>query len=129
MNHKWIYRIWWILSDCGRSITRWFLLSLVIAIFFGLVYADIACPSWIPVYIKKILLTLNPKVHISDWTYNHWLLTPLYFSIVTFTTLGFGDVHPQNCAGLFWVSAEVIIGYIMLGGLLSIFSNKLARRS
>jgi hypothetical protein len=28
-----------------------------------------------------------------------------------------------------WVMAEVIIGYVMLGGLISIFANKLARRS
>ena len=27
-----------------------------------------------------------------------------------------------------WVMAEVILGYIMLGGLISIFANKLARR-
>jgi hypothetical protein len=28
-----------------------------------------------------------------------------------------------------WVMLEVILGYIMLGGLISIFANKLARRS
>jgi len=55
--------------------------------------------------------------------------TPYYFSIVTFTTLGFGDITPANKAGEIWLALEVILGYIMLGGLISIFANKLARRS
>lgn len=61
-------------------------------------------------------------------SYESWF-SPYYFSIVTFTTLGFGDVTPLNMAGEFWVTAEVILGYVMLGGLISIFANKLARRS
>ncbi|NIM17935.1 MAG: hypothetical protein GTO45_38655, partial [Candidatus Aminicenantes bacterium] len=53
----------------------------------------------------------------------------LYYSIVTFTTLGFGDIVPKTDLLQFWVMLEVILGYIMLGGLISILANKLARRS
>ena len=52
-----------------------------------------------------------------------------YFSIVTFTTLGFGDVVADNTSARIFVTLEVIFGYIMLGGLISIFANKLASRS
>ena len=52
-----------------------------------------------------------------------------YFSIVTFTTLGFGDVVAANSTARLLVAAEVIVGYIMLGGLVSIFANKFARRN
>ena len=45
---------------------------------------------------------------------------------VTFTTLGFGDVTPLNRAGEIWVTAEVILGYLMLGLLISIMANKIA---
>ena len=55
--------------------------------------------------------------------------TPFYYSIVTFTTLGFGDVVPVTGIARFAVALEVILGYIMLGGLISIFANKLARRA
>ncbi|MEA3545726.1 MAG: potassium channel family protein, partial [Thermodesulfobacteriota bacterium] len=55
-------------------------------------------------------------------------LSSLYFSVVTLTTLGFGDVKPNCIAGQIVVMLEVSMGYVMLGGLLSIFSNKLARR-
>jgi hypothetical protein len=53
----------------------------------------------------------------------------LYYSGVTFTTLGFGDINPRTelAAGL--VMTEVTMGYIMLGGLISILANKLGRRS
>ena len=55
----------------------------------------------------------------------------LYFSVVTFTTLGFGDVSPNlaNRTAQVVVMAQVVIGYIMLGGLVSILANKLARRA
>ena len=52
-----------------------------------------------------------------------------YYSVVTFTTLGFGDVKPQTEVATIVVLIEVILGYVMLGGLVSIFANKVARRS
>jgi len=51
-----------------------------------------------------------------------------YYSVVTFTTLGFGDIIPQNSTAAIWVTIEVILGYIMLGGLITIFASKLSRR-
>jgi uncharacterized protein YjbI with pentapeptide repeats len=56
-------------------------------------------------------------------------LTMFYYSIVTFTTLGFGDITPLTGLAAFFVVMEVITGYVMLGGLISILANKLARRA
>ncbi|MCH8291504.1 ion transporter [Candidatus Poribacteria bacterium] len=53
----------------------------------------------------------------------------MYYSVVTFTTLGFGDIVPKTAWARFFVTFEVILGYVMLGGLIGIFANKLARRS
>jgi uncharacterized protein YjbI with pentapeptide repeats len=55
--------------------------------------------------------------------------SPFYFSIVTFTTLGFGDVRPNNLAGEILASSEVLIGYITLGLLIAVLAEKLARRA
>ena len=55
-------------------------------------------------------------------------LTMMYYSVVTFTTLGFGDVIPKTATAGIWVMAEVILGYIMLGGLISILATIIARR-
>ena len=53
----------------------------------------------------------------------------LYFSLVTLTTLGYGDILPVSVAAQMLVVLEVSIGYVMLGGFISILSNKLARRA
>ena len=53
----------------------------------------------------------------------------LYYSVVTFTTLGFGDIVAVTNWARLAVGVEVVLGYVMLGGLISILANKLARRS
>ena len=52
-------------------------------------------------------------------------LTNLYFSMVTFSTLGFGDVTPCNWVGELAVMLEVFLGYVLLGGLITILAMKL----
>jgi hypothetical protein len=53
----------------------------------------------------------------------------MYYSVVTFTTLGFGDIKPVTEIAAMVVMLEVVLGYVMLGGLISILANKLARRA
>ena len=67
--------------------------------------------------------------HLPEYPSLWGLVTMMYYSIVTFTTLGFGDVVPKTLWASLAVMCEVILGYIMLGGLISIFANILARRS
>ena len=49
------------------------------------------------------------------------VLRSIYFSIVTMTTLGFGDitVNPASYIGHVIVSIQVILGYIGLGALIT----------
>jgi len=55
--------------------------------------------------------------------------TYFYYSIVTFTTLGFGDVTPKTNFGMFVIVLEVVIGYFTLGTMISVLANKIARRA
>ena len=103
-----IYYIWWFTSDCGRSIGRWLALIGVLALIFAGLYTQVE---------------LSFGMHEDSW------FMPLYFSIVTMTTLGYGDVLPASTTAQIVSTVQVLISYIMLGGLLSIFSNKLARRA
>jgi uncharacterized protein YjbI with pentapeptide repeats len=102
-----MYWLWWITSDCGRSFLRWgaciFLLLSLFAVLFNFVAID----------------------------YGEYptALSSFYYSVVTLTTLGYGDVLPASMAAQILAMIEVVIGYVMLGGLLSIFSNKMARRA
>lgn len=102
-----LYTLWKISSDCGRSMALWSLWICVLALLFAAVYYFIGFdPGHYPTPVSA-----------------------LYFSIVTMMTLGYGDAVPNNAIGQVVAMVEVVTGYIMLGGLLSILSNKIARRS
>lgn len=108
--------IWSLFAGCGRSLSRWILWSVGFALYFALNY------HW-------IFLTYSGSFNFNNEILNKSFWSFLYYSVVTFTTLGFGDIIPTTGWAQGWVMAEVILGYIMLGGLISIFANKLARRS
>jgi len=105
--HEFLYQLWWLTSDCGRSIARWGLWNLGLAFVFGCLY---------------LLVGLDPGEHPTA-------LTPFYYSVVTLTTLGYGDVVPATAAAQVLSVVEVTLGYLGLGGLLSILANKMARRA
>ena len=122
-----IYLIWSTMSDCGRSFFLWFSWSVFFAMIFGAAYAGYPAPDWLPDPLAHFLIDIAPSIDAQgrDAT----AFTPYYFSFVTFTTLGFGDVLPNNLAGEIWLTLEVVLGYIMLGGLISIFATKVTRRA
>lgn len=103
-----IYRLWWLTSDCGRSMKRWLaniaLLVLVFAGLFSVVGVDLG----------------GHEPTVSTW---------IYYSVVTLTSLGYGDILPSSSIGQWLVMIEVSVGYMMLGGLISILANKMSRRA
>jgi hypothetical protein len=48
----------------------------------------------------------------------------LYFSVVTMTTLGFGDIaaNPDSWEGQVLLMVQVILGYVLLGALVTRFA-------
>lgn len=102
-----VYWIWWLSSDCGRSVGRWAALTLLIVVVFAKAY------------------TLGD---INYGSHETWF-SPFYYSVVTMTSLGYGDVVPTTPFGQAIAMTEVSLGYVMLGGLMSIFSTKMARRA
>ena len=105
-----VYWVWWATSDCGRSFVRWGAWTAIIALLFAGVYQS-----------KFVELDLGGRP-------DNWMTT-IYFSFVTLTTLGYGDIVPTSAGARIVALVEVIIGYMMLGGLLGIFANKMARRA
>ena len=116
-SHPFWHKIWSITSDCGRSWLKWTLLSFLIAMFFGVIYVVLP------------YLTNEKIFGVSDQGYYNVIISPFYYSIVTFTTLGFGDIVPKTWYMQLLVTLEVIFGYVMLGGLISIFASKMTRRA
>jgi len=101
-----LYHLWRITSDCGRSFWRW--------------------AAW----MGPIVFLFAVGFRFVDVDYGDYetVLSPLYFSVITLTTLGYGDVLPASIAAQALAMFEVCVGYIVLGGLISILANKMARR-
>ena len=51
----------------------------------------------------------------------------VYFSVITFTSLGYGDIHPEGTVGKILASTEITLGLIMFGVLLSFLGNRFQR--
>ena len=102
-----LYWIWWATSDCGRSLFRWAAWVGALIIIYGIVY----------------------RVVDIDFGEHETAFSPMYYSIVTLTTLGYGDVVPASLPAQLLAVSEALFGYIGLGGMLSIFAQKMARRA
>jgi len=102
-----VYEAWRLTSDCGRSVMRWSFCTGVLVLLFAWLYTLVGI----------------------DYGAYPTPLSPLYYSVTTLTTLGYGDVFPSTTGGQIVAMTEVTTGYVMLGGLLSIFSNKMASRA
>ncbi len=106
-KHAALYRVWRATSDCGRSLGRWGALTLGVAWLFSIVYSLVDI----------------------DYGGNETFISPLYFSVVTITTLGYGDAVPRSAIAQALVMIQVAVGYMMLGGVLSIFATRMGRRA
>ena len=104
----------WGLIDYGRSLGRPTLYAITIAVTYGMFYFADMVFQW---------GLIDYSSSAKSW------LSPFYYSIVTYTTLGFGDITPKHWLGEIVVVTEVVLGYLTLGLLLSILANKVARRS
>lgn len=102
-----VYELWYLTSDCGRSATRWSVCTALLVLAFAWAYTLVGI----------------------DYGAYETPLSPLYYSVVTLTTLGYGDAVPSTAAGQAVAMLQVLTGYVMLGGLLSILSSKLASRA
>jgi uncharacterized protein YjbI with pentapeptide repeats len=112
--HPLYYMLWLVLTDCGRSMLRVVLWSAGLALIFGVIF-----------YLLGEQSFAMSNQDSLGWS----LFTTMYYSVVTFTTLGFGDITPRTPLAAGLVMVEVVTGYLMLGILISILATKVARRS
>lgn len=108
----------WI-SDYGRSTSRIIYTFFALAVIFANIYyhwGRIAPPG-----IVGNLFVDGNGVVVSWWLVP---LRTLYFSIVTMTTLGFGDMfaNSQSIWGHILLMLQVLLGYVLLGALVTRFA-------
>jgi hypothetical protein len=126
-NHrflKWPVRWFWHLSNYGRSTGRiigWF---LGLTFFFAAIYSNWA--YWFsPGVVNDLFIESEMPQQISLTSYFLvYFFRPIYFSVVTMTTLGFGDMYARawSWPGHVLLMAQVILGYVLLGALVTRFA-------
>lgn len=100
-------RLFWGMSDYGQSTAR------IIATFFGGALLFALVYFFVPGLVAEL--------HLPGAGPGETFLRSCYFSVVTMTTLGFGDMHAAkgSIAGYFLLMLQVILGYVILGALVT----------
>jgi uncharacterized protein YjbI with pentapeptide repeats len=133
---KIIYWIWYITTDCGRSVILPLFWALIVIIIFGLIFQyapftipfdwmESITPGWLLVEQGQQLIDVN--ISDSNLLSESWEWFFQSFNI--FTNLGVGGPHPNNIAGVILVFVETLLGYFTLGLLIGVSLQKFARRS
>jgi hypothetical protein len=119
---RWPVQAFWAMSDYGRSTLRVIGVFLILALLFAAVYMSWA--YWSPPGIVYDL-SVAPIAGEVAWHYGlRVAIRTIYFSVVTMTTLGFGDMYAnkESIAGHVLLILQVILGYVLLGALVTRFA-------
>jgi uncharacterized protein YjbI with pentapeptide repeats len=105
---------WWI-SDYGYSTWRIIIVFAISTIFFAFIYGIKGKAFLEGIFSSGI--EFKPA-----WRYRLVrIFRPLYFSVVTMTTLGLGDIrsNPKSVFGHIFIIFQVVWGYILLGAIIT----------
>ena len=130
---KFLVQGFWLMSDYGRSTSRVILSIFLWALFFASIYYVLGSIDYYlhdqvnnPGIVKN-LFTIDIDPIDGRVTPVKDVVIPfraLYFSIVTMTTLGFGDMaaNPESIVGHVILAIQVLMGYVLLGVLVTRFA-------
>ena len=105
-----LYWLWKFTSDYGESLGRWASMCFCVLLLFGLGYD---------------IFGVVGSGNVSDKSLG--VIDYFYFSVVTFSTLGYGDLHPIGMLGKSLACLEVFLGLGMFGVLLSFIGSRFQR--
>lgn len=97
-------------SRYGHSLGRWGLTVIFFITLFGAIYA------WLD--------RMSPTSMFENFSAHSGIFDYFYFSIVTFTTLGYGDITPVTIPEKIVVGVEVLLGFTMLGVLINLIKRR-----
>ncbi|MGL5692643.1 MAG: potassium channel family protein, partial [Peptostreptococcaceae bacterium] len=115
--------IYWLLCGYGERPTYSLITSLEILIIFTIIYmfTGISVNGELIKYDMSFILNLPIENFHLDF------LNSLYFSIVTFTTVGYGDIIPVGIMSMVLSGIEMVIGITMAGVWTAILARKITR--
>lgn len=110
ITRNWIYEFF---MGYGHSLRRFGVTSLVL--FGGILSFN--CWFW-----QRAEMNMTQKVQAVDG-----LSKAIYYTVVTLTTLGYGDITPTTAKGMFVAGIEALLGLVWFGMLTSIIVKKVFR--
>ncbi|MEA3312373.1 MAG: pentapeptide repeat-containing protein [candidate division WOR-3 bacterium] len=119
VRRRWL-GLWflWALAGFGEKWIRTISWAVGTFVFFGLLHWLGTNAGWWTLLTQTSRNTIIATKH---------LLNCLYFSLVTFVTLGFGDIWPDAWVAKILVGAEVVLGYVFLGIIVVLIARKFGR--
>jgi len=128
----WLVSKFWQISDYGistrgiiKTFFKWAIVFAIVYYAWGLIDYRFIDNKDYPGIVSNLFVLEDSKQAVSSW------LVPLravYFSIVTMTTLGFGDMYAnahsliRGIFGHILLALQVILGYVLLGALVTRFA-------
>lgn len=121
-DHFWLNRKYWswfeykfleLTCHYGDSFMRWGITAVVFATILAGIYA-------------LIDLTQEEALQTVSHTTGHWF-DYIYYSMVTLTSLGFGDIVPKSFPAKFLATIETFFGFVMLGIFITLIQRRISR--
>jgi Ion channel. len=113
----------WHLHRHGESLRRLLGISGLLIFFCGIVYAGAGIGRNTPESTYRITPTdlTNPVAMLVD------LLNGLYFSVITFSTIGYGDFYPASPLSRLLVGIESLAGALFIALFVFVIGRRVAR--
>ncbi len=138
------YWFWNLTTNCGYSATRVAFWGLGIILLFAWIFMNapftfmpdwyVDCLSHIPILSQLVMepgqTLVDPNLagqRLPDTLLGFWKYFFISFDI--FTNLGVRSTHPACNAGVIAVFCETVAGFMSLGLMIAVLTNKYARRS
>jgi hypothetical protein len=114
-------RLFWSISDYGRSTERILCCFLGLALMFAVIYLLPHLLGLETAFVSNLATFQDPSGGDSPLPVPTMIVRAACFSLVTMTTLGFGEVHAaaDSIPGHLLVATQGILGYILMGALIT----------
>jgi hypothetical protein len=109
-NRLWL-ELYRLLAGYGEHPIRTAISSIFTILVFAFIYWVLGCLDY----------TTGNTGHFEEFIYS------IYFSFVTFTTLGLGDIRPLTHTGRILICCEAVIGAFLIALFVVVFSRKMMR--
>jgi hypothetical protein len=110
-SKKALFWLWRVTSDYGENFIRWGVVNIMAIFLFATLYY----------FADPARQMLESNISVAPWPFFNYV----YYSIISFTTVGYGDISPITTLQQTIAIFEALTGYLMLGIFLTLLQRKL----